>query len=68
MNPLSIEGTICAASVPPIIMIRKQDSSEVLRIDNEGRIFWKQREVETDDDFRSAMLELKDVLIRGMNR
>ena len=38
------------------------DGKEVIRIDHEGRIFWKGREVETDDEFRSAMLGLKKAL------
>jgi hypothetical protein len=33
-------------------------SEEIIRIDANGRIFWKSREVETDDDFRAAMIEL----------
>ena len=31
---------------------------EVLRIANDGRIFWNGREVESDDEFRAAMLDL----------
>jgi hypothetical protein len=31
---------------------------EIIRIDLEGRLFWHGREVETDDDFRAAMLDL----------
>jgi len=37
-----------------------------LRIAPDGRIFWKQREVETDDEFRAAMLELKDAMVKNM--
>ena len=40
------------------ILMAKTSTTEVIRIDHEGRIFWKSREVETDDEFRSAMLEL----------
>lgn len=35
---------------------------EVVRIAPDGRIFWRGREVETDADFRLAMLELAEVL------
>lgn len=35
---------------------------EVLRIDAEGRIFWRGREVESDDSFRAAMLDLAATL------
>ena len=31
---------------------------EIIRIDREGKLFWRGREVETDDDFRSAMMDL----------
>jgi len=30
----------------------------IIMITPEGRIFWKGREVESDDDFRAAMLDL----------
>jgi hypothetical protein len=45
-----------------IITVRDTDATEIIRIDPTGRIFWKQREVETDDDFRKAMLDLADAL------
>jgi hypothetical protein len=48
---------------PNIITINNTATTEVLRIDPEGRIFWKQREVETDDEFRAAMLELRNALM-----
>jgi len=35
---------------------------EVVRIEPDGKIFWLGREVETDDDFRAAMLELAKAL------
>jgi len=31
---------------------------QVIRIENDGRAFWRNREIETDDDFRAAMLDL----------
>lgn len=34
---------------------------EVLKIDHEGNIFWRGREVESDDDFKAAMLDLVDM-------
>lgn len=45
-----------------IITVRDTDATEIIKIDPTGRIFWKQREVETDDDFRKAMLDLADAL------
>jgi CRISPR/Cas system-associated exonuclease Cas4 (RecB family) len=35
---------------------------EAFRIEQTGRIFWRGREVETDDDLRSAVLELRDAM------
>ena len=35
---------------------------EVLRIEPDGRLIWKGREVESDDELRSAMLEIKRYL------
>ncbi len=49
---------------PNIFEVRAFDGQEVLRITPDGRIFWKQREVETDDDFRAAMLALSDALVK----
>jgi hypothetical protein len=49
-----------------LLEIRSQEAKEILRIDPNGRIFWKQREIETDDEFRSAMLELRDALMTRM--
>ena len=36
----------------------KDMQREVLRIDGEGRIFWLERQVTTDEELRAAMLEL----------
>ena len=49
-----------------IIEIGNHEANEFLRIESDGRIFWKQCEVETNDEFRAAMLELKDALIKGL--
>lgn len=38
---------------------------EVLRIEPDGRLFWKGREVESDDELRSAMLDIKAALCGG---
>ena len=40
---------------------------EVLRIEQNGRIFWKGREVEGDDDFRAAMRDLAYCLKANFN-
>ena len=59
---------ITAASIQPdTIRCVDKEQTEVMRIAADGRIFWRGREVETDDDFRAAMLELRDALM-GMKR
>ena len=54
--------TITQRFTPDILLIANQ-GNEVIRIDRDGRVFWKTREVETDDDFRAAMLELLDYMM-----
>jgi hypothetical protein len=39
-------------------VIKKEPTIEVIRIGPDGRLFWRGREVETDDDFRGAMMDL----------
>lgn len=34
----------------------------VVTIKSDGRVFWRGREVETDDDFRAAMMDLKNTM------
>lgn len=41
-----------------ILQVREQTSEEVIRIAPTGQLFWRGREVETDDAFRGAMLDL----------
>lgn len=50
-----------------IITCWDKDQTEIIRIAPDGRVFWRQREVETDDDFRKAMLDLANA-IRGNAR
>ena len=61
-----MEGlNIKTGSVKSIIFIAySEDGNEVVRIDNDGKIFWNGRELETDDQFRSAMMELKNVFVK----
>jgi hypothetical protein len=37
----------------------------VVKIESDGRILWRGREVESDADFRSAMIEVRDLLRRA---
>ena len=39
---------------------------EVLRIEKDGRIFWRGREVESDDEFRAALMDLHDMMVASM--
>jgi hypothetical protein len=42
------------------------ECKEIVRIAANGSIFWNGREIHTDDDFKAAMLQLRDVLIENM--
>lgn len=53
------------ANVHPHQITFFNDSKEVIRIDPQGRIFWKNREVESDAVFREAMLELASIWKRN---
>jgi len=37
---------------------------EVIRIAHDGRLFWRGREVESDEALREALLDLRDALMR----
>lgn len=39
-------------------------NEEILSIKKDGRIFWRQREVVTDDDLRAAMQEIFKALVK----
>ena len=45
-----------------VLTVWGKDTTEIIRIAPDGRLFWKQREVETDEDFRNAMLDLANAL------
>ena len=51
------------ATVEPYVNFSFRDTDEVLRIDKDGRIFWRGREVESDDALRAAMMEVRDVMV-----
>jgi hypothetical protein len=46
------------AITSPHILNFRPNNDEIIRIAPDGRLFWRGREVETDDDFRAAMLDL----------
>lgn len=41
-------------------------NTEVIRIAPDGSLYWKGRLVETDEEFKLAMLDLKEVLCQTM--
>jgi hypothetical protein len=51
---------------PNVIEARNAAGTEILKICPDGRIFWNKREVLTNNDFCSAMLELKGALMTNM--
>jgi hypothetical protein len=54
---------IAAGIVSPAITFRSPDqTTEVFRINPDGRLFWHGSEVRGDADFRAAMLELRDAM------
>jgi hypothetical protein len=40
----------------------KSEGKEVVRIANDGNVYWHGRLVESDEDFKSAMLDLAEAL------
>ena len=53
-------------SIPNEYALQFHAASEtIISIATNGRIFWRGREVETDDDFRAAMIELADVMTKS---
>ena len=47
----------------PILTIRDRFSVEVIRIDAEGTLFWRERVVTTDDTFKASMIDMKDTMM-----
>ena len=50
------------------LQISNAGAQEIISIRMDGRVFWRGREVETDDDFRAAMMELNQQLLANMRR
>jgi len=46
--------------VPLLIVV---ENKEIIRINKDGNIYWNGREVETDEDFRSCLLDMVPLLI-----
>ena len=41
---------------PDILLIKNFEGKEIIKIDYHGKIFWNEREVETDQEYRDAMM------------
>ncbi|MFA6204513.1 MAG: hypothetical protein WC710_15145 [Gallionella sp.] len=72
MNEVNLDSAepffgLTAKIDPHVIQCFDKAQTEIMRIQSDGRIFWRGREVETDDQFRSAMLELKAALMPNAN-
>ena len=57
-NEMTTPYSIVSTVPPSILEIKKSEGIEVIRIASNGDVFWKQRLVEADDDFKAAMLDL----------
>lgn len=45
-----------------------KEKTEVLRIEHDGEVIWQGRKVESDDQFKAAMIAMADALKDGMRR
>lgn len=54
-------------SPAPAVMTVTQDGTEVLKICADGRVIWRGREVETDTDFRLAMMDMAENMRKAAN-
>lgn len=59
-EPVKFSGCLGVGTVPPpdILFVQANPGREVIRITNTGEVYWNQRLVETDEDFKLAMLDL----------
>lgn len=50
------------------IQVHDKDATEVLRVQSDGEVIWQGRKVESDDQFKAAMIAMADALKDGMRR
>jgi hypothetical protein len=56
---LNLSSGISAANLSPdILFVQANPGREVIRITHTGELYWNGRLVETDEDFKLAMLDL----------
>ncbi|MCX7180387.1 MAG: hypothetical protein NTX56_17050 [Proteobacteria bacterium] len=46
-----------------ILLCKNSEGVDVVKITHKGEVFWLGREVTTDNEFRAAMLDLRDSLM-----
>ena len=65
--PVSLFSEITASKVDYSTSLNfSPNGLDTFRVEADGRLFWKGREVESDDELRSAMLEIKRYLTAGV--
>jgi hypothetical protein len=58
---LNLSSGISAANLSPdILFVQANPGREVIRITHTGELYWNGRLVETDEDFKLAMLDLAE--------
>lgn len=61
-STLDYSNLISAVTInPDIILVQANQGHEVIKITATGELYWNSRLVETDDDFKAAMLDLAEV-------
>jgi GTP-dependent phosphoenolpyruvate carboxykinase len=61
---LSTTGTVTNSNLKAnTIEIRDNKGNSIVSIKDNGDIFWKGREIESDTDFKLAMIDVRDVLV-----
>ena len=54
-------GKLSIAQTPPdILVVQANNAKEVIKITPTGELYWNGRLVETDTDFKAAMLDLAE--------
>jgi len=53
-------GIYAANISPDILLVQANPGREVIKITHTGELYWNQRLVETDEDFKLAMLDLAE--------
>lgn len=47
-----------------IFRVQENQPEEIIRISSDGNIYWRGRLIEADQDFKDAMLDLRDQLMK----